>query len=86
MANVAASSERRRRQEEVAIAGDNLWLYRRLQTVKPSKSVAKAAQERDYEASRRFAPVTRREGPRLTPPGMAHARTWDDRWNVQATD
>lgn len=85
MANVAASAARRRRQEEEVVAGDNMWLYRRLQSVKPSKHVAKSALERDYEASRRHVPRTRRESPSPTPPGLSTVRPWDNRWHTQAT-
>ena len=82
MANKQASSVRLRQKTEESIIQGNLWLYRKLQSVHASSNVDRSALEQFYEASRKYMPRTKREGPSISPPGMAVKSSWNDRWQA----
>jgi hypothetical protein len=83
MANKQASSVRLRQKTEESIIQENLWLYRKLQSVKASSDVDRSALEQFYESSRKYMPRQKREGPNVTPPGMPSQKSsWNDRWHV----
>jgi len=83
MANKQASSVRLRHKTEESITQGNLWLYRRLQSVKASSDVDRSALEQFYESSRKYMPRQKREGPSVAPPGIpAQKSSWNDRWHA----
>ena len=84
IANAVASSIKRRQKEEDSIIEGNLWLYNKLQTVKPSKDVNRKALEKQYSKSRKNIPAKKRAAANPLPPGLGNlqGKVWDDRWHA----
>jgi hypothetical protein len=87
MANVLASTLRRRQKEEDAVITGNMRLYRKLQAVKPSEHIERQRLHEEFQYSRKMLEKLsmRREAPSMLPLGLRGKKpSWNDRWCIGA--